>query len=61
MLRTSLHRLRLPLLGAAAAALALNTSAARHVFVTGDSYTGPGGGDYRALTVALRERLPFAR
>ena len=25
-----------------------------HVYVTGDSYTGPGGADYQALTVALR-------
>jgi hypothetical protein len=25
-----------------------------HVFVTGDSYSGPNGGDYQALTVALR-------
>ena len=25
-----------------------------HVYVTGDSYTGPDGGDYQALTIALR-------
>jgi hypothetical protein len=25
-----------------------------HVYVTGDSYTGPNGGDYQALNVALR-------
>lgn len=25
-----------------------------HVYVSGDSYTGPSGGDYQALTVALR-------
>ena len=25
-----------------------------HVYVSGDSYTGPNGGDYQALTVALR-------
>ena len=25
-----------------------------HVYVTGDSYAGPNGGDYQALTVALR-------